>query len=147
MNTQPFTIERVFDASIHDIWKALTEKEWMKQWYFDLVEFKAEVGFAFQFSGGPSPEKQYLHLCEITEVIPEKKLSYTWRYDGYEGNSLLTFELFTEESKTRLVLTHEGLETFPASNPDFDKKNFEIGWTAFIHTSLVNFLKTIQNEK
>ena len=47
-------------------------KNEMKKWYFDLAEFKAEVGFKFQFSGGP-PEKQYLHLCEVTEIIPEKK--------------------------------------------------------------------------
>ncbi len=147
MIAQPYTLECVFDASIQDVWKALTEKEWMKQWYFDLVEFKAEVGFAFQFWGGPSPEKQYLHLCVITEVIPEKKLLYTWRYHGYEGNSLLTFELFAEESKTRLLLTHKDLQTFPASNPDFDNKNFEMGWNALINTSLYAFLKNIKHEQ
>lgn len=70
---------------------------------------------------------QYLHLCEITEVVPEKKLTYSWRYNGYEGNSFVTFELFEQESKTLLILTHKGLETFPKENKDFAMENFEKG--------------------
>lgn len=137
---QPFTIERIFNAPVSDVWAALTQKELMKEWYFDLAEFKPEVGFKFEFTGGPTPERQYLHVCEILEVIPEKKLKHSWSYDGYEGNSILTFELFAEGDKTKLVLTHEGLETFPASNPDFALSNFAEGWTYIIHTSLENFL-------
>lgn len=137
---QPFTIERIFNAPVSDVWAALTQKDLMKEWYFDLAEFKPEVGFKFEFTGGPTPERQYLHVCEILEVIPEKKLKHSWSYDGYEGNSILTFELFAEGDKTKLVLTHEGLETFPASNSDFALSNFAEGWTYIIHTSLENFL-------
>ena len=140
MKQQTFIIERTFNASVADVWKALTQKELMKEWYFDLAEFKPEVGFKFQFTGGPSPERQYLHLCEITEVIPKRKLRHSWRYEGYEGNTFVTFELFAEGDKTRLVLTHEGLETFPANNRDFAKSNFAEGWTYIINTSLENFL-------
>ena len=73
----------------------------------------ATVGFEFNFTGGPSEGKQYLHLCKVTEVIPEKKLTYSWRYGGYEGNSFVTFELFAEGNKTELKLTHTSLDTFP----------------------------------
>lgn len=38
-------ITRIFEANKSTVWKAITEKEWMKQWYFDLQEFKPEVGF------------------------------------------------------------------------------------------------------
>lgn len=141
MTTVPFIIERTFDATAENVWRAITEKELMKQWYFDLPEFKAEVGFRFQFTGGKKPEKQYLHLCEITEVIPGKKLKHSWRYDGYEGNSFVTFELFADGDRTKLKLTHEGLETFPMSNPDFAKENFIAGWTSIIGTSLKEFLE------
>jgi len=112
----------------------------MKQWYFDLAEFKPEIGFEFQLYGG-TEEKQYLHLCKITEVIPGKKLAYSWRYDGSEGNSLVTFELFAEGDKTRLKLTHEGLETFPKSNPDLAKENFVEGWISIIGTSQKKFIE------
>ncbi|MBI3125121.1 MAG: SRPBCC domain-containing protein, partial [Ignavibacteriales bacterium] len=117
MKDEPFLIERTFSAPIEKVWKAITDKNVMKLWYFDLAEFKAEVGFKFQFIGGP-PERQYLHLCEVTEVVSGKKLTYSWRYDGYEGNSFVSFELFGEWANTRLKLTHAGLETFPKENPD-----------------------------
>lgn len=145
MNKKDLIIARLFDAPVENVWQALTVKELMKQWYFDLTKFKAEVGFKFKFTGGPSPEKQYVHLCEVTEVIPEKKLSYIWRYDGYEGNSLLIFELFAEGEQTRLKLTHTGIETFPSNNPDFAIGNFEEGWNHFIHISLKGFLELRQD--
>jgi uncharacterized protein YndB with AHSA1/START domain len=135
----PFIIERVFDAPVSVMWKAITDKDEMKQWYFDLKEFRAETGFRFSFMGG-SEDKQYLHLCEVTDVIPNKKLSYTWKYDGYEGESKVIFELFPEGNKTRLKLTHEGLETFPAGQPDFARKNFEEGWTSIVGASLKEYI-------
>lgn len=139
MEKEPFVIERIFDAPVARVWKAVTDKNDMKQWYFDLKEFKPEVGFEFQFYGG-TEERQYLHLCKVTEVIPGKRITYSWRYDGYAGNSFVTFELFEEGSKTRLKLTHSGLETFPKDNPDMAKKNFAEGWTQIIGTSLKSYL-------
>lgn len=141
MKNEPFIIERTYNAPAKKVWEAITQKEKMKQWYFDLAEFKTEVGFEFQFSGGPDEANQYLHLCKVTEVVSGNKLTYSWRYDGYPGNSFVTFELFEDGNKTKLKLTHAGLESFDANNPDFDKKNFEQGWTQIIGTSLKEFLQ------
>ncbi len=44
MKTEPFVIERTYNAPISKVWKAITDKEEMKEWYFDLAEFKPEVG-------------------------------------------------------------------------------------------------------
>src|SRR2546425_777904 len=137
---QPVVIERTFNAPIQKVWQAITDKDQMKEWYFDLPVFKPEVGVEFQFSAGKD-QKKYLHLCKITEVIPGKKITYSWRYEGYEGASYVAFELFAEGNKTKLKLTHEGLETFPKTNPDLAKENFIQGWTSIIGTSLKNFLE------
>ncbi len=112
----------------------------MKSWYFDLAEFRPEVGFEFSFIGG-TENKKFKHLCKITAVIKEKKLAYSWKYEGYPGESLVTFELFPEGNKTRLKLTHEGLDTFPSEIPDFARKNFEAGWTQIIGTSLKEYIE------
>lgn len=141
MSIQPFVIERVFNSPVSKVWSALTDNEQMKQWYFNLPEFKPEVGFEFQFLAGESAEKQYLHLCKVTEVIPGRKIAYSWRYDGYPGNSIVRFELFEEKNKTRLKLTHEGIETLGPGNPDFAKENFVQGWTQFMDKALKNFLE------
>ena len=139
METQPFVIERTYNAPIQKVWEAITDHKKMKEWYFDLEDFKPEVGFKFTFDGG-SPEKTYTHLCEVTDVIPGKKLAHTWAYKDYPGISYLTWELFDEGGKTRLKLTHSGLETFPQNNADFAKESFSKGWTYIIGTSLENYL-------
>ncbi len=141
METTPIILERTFKAPVSKVWKAISDKNEMKHWYFDLKEFKPEIGFKFDFTGGPDDGKQYLHLCEITEVEPEKKLTYSWSYDGYEGISFVTFELFPQGNETLLRLTHKGLETFPKSNPDLDAKNFVEGWNHIIHKSLKGYLE------
>jgi len=139
MKNEPFVIERTYNVPAEKVWQAITDKNKMKQWYFDLKEFKPEVGFEFTFIGG-SEEKQYVHLCKITEVIPGKKLTHTWQYDGYPGESFVTFELFDEGDKTKLRLTHAGLETFPQEK-DFAKESFSQGWTYIIGKSLAEYLE------
>ncbi len=138
--TEPFTIERVFDAPAIEVWKAITERDRMQEWYFKLKEFKPEVDFEFSFEGG-QPGKVYVHLCKVTEVIPGKKITYSWKYKGYEGISFVTWELFTEKDKTKLKLTHAGLETLP-DIADFARKNFEEGWTMIIGKQLPEYLET-----
>jgi uncharacterized protein YndB with AHSA1/START domain len=140
MNTTPFTIERTYNAPSEMVWQAITDKDKMKDWYFDIKTFKPEIGFEFEFSGGP-PEKEYKHLCKITEVVPGKKLTYSWRYEGYAGESFVTFELFPEGKKTKVKLTHSGLDTFPADNPDFKKENFIAGWNDIIGNLLRQFVE------
>ena len=137
--------ERTFNAPVGRVWKALTDVEEMRQWYFNLKQFKAEVGFEFEFVV-EHEGTTYHHLCKVTEVIPQKKIAYTWRYKGHEGDSLVTFELFTDGNETRLKLTHQGLETFPKSAA-FARKNFEAGWTAIIDSELKQFLEGKQKGK
>ncbi|NOU46979.1 MAG: SRPBCC domain-containing protein [Bacteroidales bacterium] len=141
MEHKPIVLERLFNAPIHKVWQSLTDKNEMKKWYFDLAEFKAETGFKFQFMGGPDEGTQYLHLCEVTEVIVERKLTYSWRYDGYAGISFVTFELIEKDAKTLLRLTHKGIETFPEENTDFAIHNFEEGWNEIINNSLNDYLE------
>jgi uncharacterized protein YndB with AHSA1/START domain len=131
-------IERTFNASIERVWNALTDVREMRQWYFDLKEFKPEVGFEFEFVVEHEGMK-YHHLCRVTESVPLRKIAYTWRYKGEPGESLVTFELSSDGSKTKLRLTHEGLETFPAT-PAFARKNFEAGWTS-LATELEQFIE------
>jgi len=137
----PIIFERVYDASPDKIWKALTDRDEMEKWYFKIPEFKAEPGFEFTFTGQGHKGDQYLHLCQVKEVVPGKKLSYSWKYEGLPGESMVTFDLFPEGNKTKLKLTHSGLETFPAGNPDFAKESFTGGWDYITGTSLKNYLE------
>ncbi len=137
----PIIIERILNAPATTVWKAITSKEEMKQWYFDLSAFSPEPGFEFQFAGQGRKGEKYIHLCKVLEVVQGKKLSYSWTYEGMEGYSVVTFELFEEGNKTRIKLTHEGLETFRTDNPDFAISSFRQGWTHIINKSLVNYVE------
>ena len=140
MENKPLIVERTYNANTQRVWKAIADRDHMEEWYFDLEEFKPEVGFKFKFEGGP-PEKSYLHLCKVTDVIEGRKIQYSWRYDQYPGNTLVTFELFPEGDNTRVRLSHEGLETLPHDNPDFAKENFQEGWNSFIGEELKKFVE------
>jgi uncharacterized protein YndB with AHSA1/START domain len=139
-------IERTYNAPANKVWKAITDKDQMKQWYFDIAAFKPEAGFEFQFYGEGKHGEKFLHLCKVIEAIPGKKLTYSWRYEGYEGASFVTFELFGEGDKTRLKLSHKGLETFPVTaHNDFAKENFMEGWTYIIGKGLKEYVEKINS--
>ena len=140
-SNEPFVIERTYNASVEKVWRAITDKAQMKEWYFDLSEFKPEIGFEFSFKGCTPEDRVYTHLCRITDVVPNRKLSHTWLYEGYEGHSEVTWELFAEGDKTRVKLTHEGLDSFPKNITDFARKNFEEGWNDIVGRGLPEFLE------
>lgn len=139
---QPLVIERTFNAPVERVWQAITDREQMKQWYFDLSAFQPEVGFEFQFAGQGHKGEKYLHNCKIMEVVPLQKLQYSWAYEGHEGISYVSFELAGEGQQTRLKLTHRGLGSFPDS-PDFAKTSFQAGWTELIGVRLKGFVEAV----
>ena len=142
MTPEAIVMERTLNAPVAHVWKALTDVDQMRQWYFDLKEFRPQVGFEFEFVV-EHEGNTYHHLCRVTDVVPEKKIAYTWRYKGEPGDSLVTFELAPEDHKTRLKLTHTGIETFPKT-PAYARKNFEAGWTAIIGSELKEFVEKKQ---
>ena len=66
---EPLVVERTFDAPVALVWRALTDKEDIKQWYFALREFAPAVGFEFQFDVEHDGFR-YCHRCKVTEAIP-----------------------------------------------------------------------------
>lgn len=138
MQHEPVIIERIYNVSIHTVWEALTDVKALRQWFFDVPAFEARLGFEFEFRGKGADGEDYLHKCVVTEVNEPYKLSYSWRYEGYEHISLVTYELQANSNKTHIRLTHSGLESFPASGA-FAKENFVQGWTALIGSLLKSY--------
>lgn len=142
MKDEPVIIERVYNAPVIAVWHALTDVEKMRQWYFPgLTEFEPEIGFETRFDV-ENNGKTYPHIWKVAEVNPGRKISYEWKFGGYPGDSVVSFELFDEDGKTRVVLTHSGIKTFRGDlYPDLARHNFVDGWTYFIGAALKAFVE------
>lgn len=140
-NEEPVIVEQALKASPEIVWKSITELEEMVKWYFDNIpEFKAEVGFKTQFNI-ESGERNFLHQWEITEVIPNKKIVYSWQYKDYPGLAYVSFDLINQNDKTLLKLTNTVIETFPDEVPEFRRESCIGGWEYFIKKRLKDYLE------
>jgi uncharacterized protein YndB with AHSA1/START domain len=136
--TEPVIKEVVLDAPVSRVWKALTDKDQLKQWCFDMKAFQPVVGFEFEFYGEKDGTK-FLHECKVLEIEVEKKMKWLWTYKDIPGDTYVTFELFPQGNQTRLLLTHEGLEKLP-QDENYAKTNFIAGWNSILGKLLPNFL-------
>lgn len=138
---EPIIVEHIFDCAANEVWRAITDVNLMRQWYFDnLPDFKPEIGFETRFNV-ESAERNFIHIWKVTEVIPGKLIGYNWHYENYSGDSQVTFELFKKDSSTLLTLTHKVLADFPDDIPEFRRESGLQGWTYFIKDRLAGFLK------
>ena len=138
--SKPVIIEQHFNRSVNDVWSAITQIDHMTQWFFENIPtFEAKVGFETSFNVNANGV-DYLHLWKITEVIPQKKITYSWKYRDFKGDGVVIFELFEETDQTLLKLTNHGLETFPDDIPEFTRESCEAGWNYFINQRLKEYL-------
>lgn len=136
----PIVVEQTFDAPVEAVWKAITEIERMKKWYFEPIpDFKAEVGFATKFNIACNG-RNFMHRWKVTEVEPNKSISYNWSYEGIGGDSFVKFELSADGPGSRLKLTHTTTEDWPSDIPEFTREACAGGWNYFIKGTLVEYL-------
>lgn len=137
----PVVVEQTYTTSIENVWNAITEIDLMRQWYFDNIPtFKPEVGFETQFNI-ENEGRNFLHLWRVTEVEPMKKLTYTWKFKEYPGDSYVVWELFGQDNSTTLRLTVVVEEDFPDDIPEFQRESCVGGWQYFINGRLKEFLE------
>ena len=119
----------------------------MPKWFFEpIADFKPELGYKTRFTVNANG-KAYVHLWEVTEVIPHQRIVYRWRYEGIPGDSTAAWTIDETPNGTKLTLTHTGHETFPREDPAFSREFGVAGWTHFLKVSLKAFLEGGAGEK
>ncbi|MGN6154690.1 MAG: SRPBCC family protein [Sphingomicrobium sp.] len=128
-------LERLLDAPVETVWRYLTEAELRRQWFMGGTD--ATPGSEFELLN------DHDNLSDEPAPYPENYAEFkgrTWsekvlRFDPphvlettFQGgkNGKVTFELFPEGGKTRLVLTHSGIES-PVGAQDFGS-----GWNSHL---------------
>lgn len=141
INEEQVIVEETFNASIESVWDSITIIDQMRQWHFENIpSFEAEVGFETQFNV-ENDGRNFPHMWKVTEVVPNKKITYTWKFDGYSGDSFVEFELFEQSNQTKLKLSVTVLEDFPEDIPEFTRESCIGGWEFFIKNRLKDFLE------
>jgi uncharacterized protein YndB with AHSA1/START domain len=142
---KPIIVEERFNSSIESVWKALTEIDEMRRWYFDNIPaFKPETGFKTEFNVR-SEERNFLHKWIVTEAEYLKKIKYRWEFESYQGKSTADFELFRQDDSTLLRLTVVIEEDFQEDIPEFERDSCIAGWNYFINGRLKDYLNSKKN--
>ncbi len=129
------------NAPLDKVWNAITNKEQMKNWYFDVPDFEPKIGNNFSFYGGDENE-EYHHFCEIVDLIPNEKLKHSWTYPEIsKEKTLVKWELKSENEGTIVTLTHKGLEAFEHLGENFKIHSFRKGWEDIVGKSLKEFVE------
>ena len=130
--TQAIVVDEIFPHAPAVIWKALTRGELIGRWLMAPKGFEPVVGNRFTFQTKPGGEWDGTIHCEVLEVVPNERLSYTWSggHDGNEGygsklETVVTFTLSKAEDGTRLRLVHSG---FVLPKNDTAYRKMSEGW-------------------
>lgn len=118
------------DAPVSKVWKALTDPESLGQWITMPNNIIPVIGGEFMFEAESRDEWgnwDKMIKCKVTELIPEKKISYTWASELIKGETLVSFELNDIKGKTELTLTHSGWENLSEDQAKW-KESHNKGW-------------------
>ncbi|HSS20413.1 MAG TPA: SRPBCC domain-containing protein [Pyrinomonadaceae bacterium] len=91
------------------VWSALTDREAMSEWLMPN-DFEPRVGHKFTLRTKPAPGFDGIVRCEIKEISPPRRLSYSWEGGGID--TLVTFSLTPSPGGTHVVLEHTGFRGF-----------------------------------
>ena len=102
-----------FKHSPREVWEYLTQPELIEQWLMKC-NFKPVKGHKFQFTFIPKPDSKYEGIvdCEVLEVKPFTRLSYSWngimKDKSRTFNSIVAWTLLPKDNGTELQLEHNG---------------------------------------
>lgn len=95
------------------VWEYLTKSELMELWLMKN-NFKPVIGADFQFRTNPIPSLDFdgIFYCKVLEIVPFKKLSYSWTSGPGDGkitlDSVVVWKLEPTDKGTELYLEHSG---------------------------------------
>ena len=74
-------VEREMPHPPQKIWRALTQGPLIEQWLMQN-DFQPVTGHRFNFRTDPMPQWNGVVDCEVLEIIPHQRLTYSWNASG-----------------------------------------------------------------
>ena len=134
IETREIVVDEVFPHKPEILWKTLTRPELMARWLkMTPTGFAPVKGNRFTYQTTPAGAWDGIIRCEVLEVIPNERLSYSWVSGDDSNNGLYgarletvaTFTLTKVGVGTRLRLVHSGF-VLPRNDTAF--KSMSGGW-------------------
>ncbi|MDE0150365.1 MAG: SRPBCC domain-containing protein [Rhodospirillaceae bacterium] len=107
------TLHRIIAAPVETVYAAWTDPDLLRQWLApgDTAVARAiaetTIGGTFLVEMRGTDGKTWLTRGTYREVVPNRRVVHTWRWEGSDVESLVTVELEPEsDGATRLTLTH-----------------------------------------
>lgn len=97
------------------VWQYLTDPGLMALWLMKN-NFVPRVGHNFQFNTNPIPSLNIdgVFHCSVLELVPSKKLSYSWKAGPGDGtvnlDTVVVWTLHPKDNGTELHLEHSGFK-------------------------------------
>ena len=114
-NNISLQVKTVIEASLRNVWEALTRPEMIKQYFFGTDTYTDWIpGHPITFKG-EWKGKSYEDKGTILEVVENKRIRYSyWSSmsgieDKPENYVPITYELSEEAGKVTLTITHENI--------------------------------------
>ncbi|QXV64020.1 SRPBCC domain-containing protein [Mucilaginibacter sp. 21P] len=110
-------IKWYFPYSVEKVWECLTDPSLLDTWLVKN-DFKPVVGHQFNFFTKPLPKMDFdgIIYCEVLEVLPLKRLVYTWKGCPAPGviklDTILCWTIIPREDGTEVILEHKGFKGF-----------------------------------
>jgi uncharacterized protein YndB with AHSA1/START domain len=115
VDTHEIVVEEVLPHAPEIIWKTLTTGEMTDRWLMKSTGFAEVKGTRFTFQARPAGDWDGIVHCEVLDVVPSERLSYSWRGGddrntdyGSHLDTIVTWTLTRVEGGTRLRLVHSG---------------------------------------
>lgn len=125
----------VFNAPLSKVWNAVSTSEGISAWFMPN-DFQPVVGHEFHLDAGPYGKSP----CKVTEVSPQKRVSFNWGKDW-----TLTFELEDLGGKTEFTLIHGGWD--PEQATEFGephaivRERMDQGWAGMAEGKLRSYVE------
>ena len=142
MNSEPIEKSIEVNATPESAFIAITDEKELQKWWVDVPKLEQSVGgavlFRFLKENSDMLEKDFVVEGKILEIIPNQKLSYTWKPvdDQDYPDTIVTWTIESKNNKTKVTVLHSGTENAK------DYSHLNDGWAYFI-----NKLGTLLNSK
>jgi uncharacterized protein YndB with AHSA1/START domain len=120
--------EIVIEAPAAKVWEHITDSKKIAGWFHPNT-FESRVGAAFTIEC--CEEKDGAISGVVKEIVPQKKLVYTFRSNEIKVETLVTITLAAEGKSTRLTLVHSGWDALPQDEQNISDQ-FNGGWGTFL---------------